>query len=612
MVDNTVYEPLKMFENKYKHEVEETAIDTLNELIKKSKVDEAENEMLVKKYQKALDESNEADKILSKYHNIKIFINVLVVLLICVGVFMLYTHTSTLYIVLGSIFIVIAIGLIIYNIQRINKIIKHRAEISDELNKKEKEALNACYAQVAPLLDLFDFNMASNIVEKACPMIQMDDYFNSERLQLLIKHFGYKPDNDPKTSSILVQSGTLNENPFIVLRNRVQGTRMQTFQGTRLITWTETYTDSDGHTHTRTRTQTLVATVSKPVPNYYNETYLVYGNEAGSNLKFSRKPTYFNRDADQKEIDKYVRKHEDDLEKYAEKQANKGRNFTPLSNSEFEILFNALDRNNDVEFRLLFTPLAQNNEVDLITKNKYYGDDFTFRKYGPINYLHSEHIQSFDLSQDPRKYYSFNIKQIRTNFTTYVNDYFRNVYFELAPLLAIPIYQQHSPSGWVYDDSLFNNFPEYVDEVMANKFNSALLKPANAVTENIYKVKNVRKVGQSDLVTITADSFFSKKEVEFVPTLGLDGRLHNVSVFYDAYYPISKDTDIVLSHYHNDRVSCSNSINEVKEYLNKIGVNNVVYQAGLLSFIASNGFTLQDDMELEKIIGYNKDNLGGN
>lgn len=45
---------------------------------------------------------------------------------------------------------------------------------------------------------------------------------------------------------------------------------------------------------------------------------------------------------------------------------NFSKSITLLANDEFEVLFRALNRNNEVQFRLLFTPLAQQNMIDLL------------------------------------------------------------------------------------------------------------------------------------------------------------------------------------------------------------------------------------------------------
>ena len=47
-------------------------------------------------------------------------------------------------------------------------------------------------------------------------------------------------------------------------------------------------------------------------------------------------------------------KNEDDLIRKTQKAIKKGQNFQAMSNAEFELLFGAMDRDNEIEYRLLF------------------------------------------------------------------------------------------------------------------------------------------------------------------------------------------------------------------------------------------------------------------
>ena len=132
--------------------------------------------------------------------------------------------------------------------------------------------------------------------------------------------------------------------------------------------------------------ETLRAYVNKPKPIYSTETYLVYGNEAANHLRFSRMPSCINS-LDEKGIEKYVRKHEKDLTKLSEKAQKNGGNYTPLGNSEFELFFGGLDRDNEVEYRLLFTPLAQKSMLQVLKSKVGYGDDFKFIKDKGLNVI---------------------------------------------------------------------------------------------------------------------------------------------------------------------------------------------------------------------------------
>ena len=113
-----------------------------------------------------------------------------------------------------------------------------------------------------------------------------------------------------------------------------------------------------------------------------------------------------------------------------------------MSNTDFEVLFDALDRTNEVQFRTLFTHLAQTNMVALILSKLGYGDDFNFIKQKRMNKIISTHSQGRPINISARSYPSYSFDIIKDNFITKNTDFFKAVYFDFAPLWAIPIYQE--------------------------------------------------------------------------------------------------------------------------------------------------------------------------
>jgi hypothetical protein len=87
-----------------------------------------------------------------------------------------------------------------------------------------------------------------------------------------------------------------------------------------------------------------------------------------------------------------------------------------MSNSDFEVLFDALDRNNEVQFRTLFTPLAQTNMVELIRSSSGYGDDFNFIKQNRTNKIVTQHSQGRVINLLASAYFSYSFDIIKENF----------------------------------------------------------------------------------------------------------------------------------------------------------------------------------------------------
>ena len=94
----------------------------------------------------------------------------------------------------------------------------------------------------------------------------------------------------------------------------------------------------------------------------------------------------FSRDADhveqrsERSLQRLVKRGERTLQKKTEEAISENGDFMSMSNTEFEVLFDALNRTNEVQFRTIFTPLAQTNMVDLLLSKTGYGDDFNFFK----------------------------------------------------------------------------------------------------------------------------------------------------------------------------------------------------------------------------------------
>ena len=306
---------------------------------------------------------------------------------------------------------------------------------------------------------------------------------------------------------------------------------------------------------------------------YSEETYLVYGNEAGSHLKFSRSPSILNSLKNEKEVEKYVNKHEKDLEKLANKAAKKGETFTPLGNTEFDLFFGAHDRDNEVEFRLLFTPLGQKSMMQILKSKVGYGDDFRFIKDKGLNVITSTHSQGDKLFVSADKFKGFDLEKVYENFVSINEEYFRALFFDFAPLLAIPLYQQHKPHEYIYKDIYKQNISPFEHEVLANKFSPLTFLPLNGKTLLILKTSLEKRSGKQDVVKVTSHSFDTINRTEIVYKFGGDGRSHAVPVHWVEYVPVSAENQISAGDLGAD--------NEIA--FKGLGRNDVIYERGLVS-----------------------------
>lgn len=576
-------EPIDLYTKQFKDKFRENCEQYFTELCKKANVSVDANKQLVKTYESKLNDQKLLEKKKSKVTTIK----VLMIILFIVG--MVGTVFSFLYLigvnkVAGIIVGLLCIACAIVALVVFIKVRNNNKDLDLNLENakgKTKEALNACWNQMAPLNSEYDWNIPSDLMEKTTPLIDLDHEFDVKKFEYLHEKYGFEDSNDPKVSTNYVISGNIYGNPFVLINSFNTEMRDKTYSGSITIHWTTTTRDSKGNTQTQHHSQTLVATVTKKAPSYWYDTRLVYGNEAAPDLSFTRKPTV-KSGMDEKDILKLEKSTEKELASLAEKAITKGKTFTPLSNSRFEGMFHAYDRDNEQQFRLLFTPLAQNNMCKLLMKSPY-GDDFYFYKYKKLNYIFSNHSQTQNYKISPSQFAHYDIEKAKTNFININTTFFQGLYFDLAPLLSIPLYQQTKTHEYIYNIPYEAYHTKYEQEAMANKFNKNLLVHPESRTDAILKCNFIKKNGNSDLVSITAHTYKTIKHVEHITKLGGDGKLHTIPVEWLEYVPLERTSQMELANVDSSEKKYSSSYAGLSN-------KNCVYERGLISALCqSNG-----------------------
>lgn len=615
MDDNNLLEPLSLFNKELKKAFHENAENYFEELVTASKIDVEANKQTVKEYKNTCNLLEAAKKKLNKSKALKGFLIFLVVILfITAGLFIYFSIENIILelyqtILIAAVSLAIAILLIIYISKTLKKRIKKEQESVKILEDKAAQLLAEAYAQMAALNALFDWNMHVELFKRTTPLIEVDKYFDVEKFNYMHHKYGLNDETDPTISTESILSGSIVGNPFLLVRQLKQTWGQHTYHGSLTISWTETVRDSDGHLRTVTRTQTLHASVVKPIPLYNYHTFLVYGNDAAPELSFSRKPSGASGKTD-KEIDRIVRKGEKKIEDMAKDALMSGkRSFTKLGNAEFEVLFGALDRDNDVEFRLLFTPLAQKGLLDLIRNPVPYGDDFEFIKQGPINYIISNHSQKHDYYGNPANYYSYDYEASKKAFVTYNDNFFQGLYFDLAPLLCVPLYQQYEPDEHIFQHTYERNYTSYESEVLANSFDVNLFRHQDAITSTILKSNFAGKCGRADKLSISAYSYGGIARTDYISVYGGDGRYHQVPVHWTEYYPVQTETMMGVREYEGTKKDYDelNQNSGFQTFLGRYVKNqNMLYQRGLLAFLMNTYYDDSQEEELSKILTKDK------
>lgn len=542
----SIFEPLEYYRDHAKATHKQNIKEHFDLLVNKSGVDIQKNKDTVSKYYAVKKEIATLNKKLRIRKLIRVFSIVLSVIFFLLSSILASDSSNgsakllfpILSLFVGATIIILAFILTKKSINALKK----------KIDEKEKDAYllrREAEVQMAPLCKLFSDNDTLQLIEKTLPQVKFDSQFLFENLQDLRNNYGFNALTGEKSSALDTLSGRLYKNPFLFERCKNEAIISQTYTGTLVIRWTEYGRDSKGRTVRQTRHQTLVASVIKPKPIYNVTTLLSYGSQAAPDLTFARENKHF-EDLSEKQVERTVKRGEKKLKKKADKALSKGSDFTEMSNTKFDVLFDATSRDNEQQFRLMFTPLAQREMIDLIRSEEGYGDDFDFFKRRKMNVIRSEHSQSWNMSTSASRYYSFDFEEIKKNFEEINTEYFKSVYFDFAPLIAIPAYQE--PPTKTFEDISHGgvSYTEYNYESIANKMGSVNFAHKKTATDVILKSEFVSRIDGFDTVAITAHSYSANNRIDYVPTLGGDGKMHLVPVPWIEYLPLQKTSLITV------------------------------------------------------------------
>jgi hypothetical protein len=177
--------------------------------------------------------------------------------------------------------------------------------------------------------------------------------------------------------------------------------------------------------------------------------------------------------------------------------------------------------------------------VRLLRSRAGFGDDFDFIKRGRHNIVRSRHAAAWSMGTEASRFYSYDYDACYKNFVSFNNDYFKSVYFDFAPLFAIPAYHSE-PVKSMEAISAAYHFTSKEYETMANRIGAQSFAHEASRTNIILKASPISRGDIFDRVAVTAHSFTTAERVDFVPTLGGDGRIHPVPVYWTEYIPVSR------------------------------------------------------------------------
>ncbi|WP_031542811.1 MAG1210 family protein [Mesoplasma photuris] len=528
-----IIEPIENYKNEVKPTLETEIQKMVQTKIEKSNIDLEQN----KKQVAEIDETTNLILSLSKNKSLlKTFRIILIILgigALILAISGFYSLTSTVYekptlfqllaTILGS---TIALFSLFFTIFYLNKKIKGiNLSLADEteLNKK---LIDQATKSIAAFCEQFQPEDTLEILNRAVPQIKLDKFNTAKRMSEMFER-GF-PDHsfDNDITTRFIQSGIFGENPFMIYKINKHKMSSETYVGSIVISWSETYTNTQGEPETRTRTQTLTASYTAPKPSYQFVDILTYINESVPSVDFDRT------------VGKYTTER-----KIEKKSKDMNIDFNAMSNIEFESKFNA-KRNDEIGFRTLFSALAQENIVKLINTNDedVQGDHFNFWKEENIFYITSDCLNTnFDYKN---KYYShYSAQKVIDKFKKFNENYIKNIYFSLSPIMAIPILQETSLSD-LYTFNEKDKISYQEAEYLAHSIDPHQFFGKDVDAEVIWKIS---KSDNDENTIVTGMSYNAYERVHLSQQYGQDGEWHTVPVIWYEYIPIVASKDIKLA-----------------------------------------------------------------
>lgn len=536
MVDD-IYDPLTEYVNVFRDRFKQVAEETFADLASEANVDvEANRETCRQIY--AAENALSAVKTRISWWTAWC---VLLWLIVCGGIIAAVVLREQLEMIALVVIGVAAFVVMLYLFMRVHPRLKVLKSESNDYSSTIQQLKSEAWKQMEPLNRLYDWDILTRMMSKTVPRLEFDPYFTIQRLADLKQSYNWDDSFNTERSVICSHSGLINGNPFVICRTRKMEMGSETYYGSKTIYWTTRERGSDGKYQTVHHSETLTASVTAPYPYYLEKTRLIYGNTAAPDLTFYRQQSGLAG----KEKSMSFKRSKRALRKKARNLS--GADFAMLTNEDFEVAFNTSDRNNNQQFALLFTPLAQESMLKLLKDNEYgYGDDFDFIKSRMINAIIPNHLQGIDLDMNPKQYRNFDYDKAQADFYTINAEYFRAIYFSLAPLLCVPMYQQIRPRSAIYGNDMPSRSSFWEHEALANFWGQDHFKHPNCVTDCILKTKESRLGDGKSSITVYAYGYRSVQRLTYISKYGGDGRWHKVPVYWDEYLPVTGQGSINL------------------------------------------------------------------
>lgn len=163
-----------------------------------------------------------------------------------------------------------------------------------------------------------------------------------------------------------------------------------------------------------------------------------------------------------------------------------------------------------------------------------------------INTIVANHMQELNLDMNPERYRSFDYDRAKSDFYNLNAQYFRAIYFCLAPLLCVPMYQQIRPQQDIYGHDMQRHSSFWEHESLANFWGQNHFRHPECVTDCILKTEQKKLQGDNSVITVYAYGYRTEQRLTYIEKWGGDGRFHSVPVYWDEYLPVTGKGQIFM------------------------------------------------------------------
>jgi hypothetical protein len=268
--------------------------------------------------------------------------------------------------------------------------------------------------------------------------------------------------------------------------------------------------------------------------NYESMAILLTGDEVPE-VVFNNLPPLKNSHA----VDKFYKEYKKD-------------GMYPNVNIDFDINFPCV-RSNDAEFRLLFTPLAQKEIINLVVAQRH---AYTVNKSKNINIALSHFANELSTAFDSSLLVQYDFEVLKQVFHDFTFNFFKNIYFALAPFLCIPLYQQFGYQKHLND--IKSGISNLEVETFINHIDPHLINHPESDTDNLIRVTS--SDDKSHIQQIVSNTFKLIHNMIPTPVRGVHVGTRIINVPITEFHPRSRTTYVSQMPIANSKSDVTNNL----------------------------------------------------